>query len=68
MTIGTQLKSSVAALKGTQGTLRQYSVQSQSDEARAAFSETLETVGEIVTELENRLSTLEIQEPQYKGF
>lgn len=68
MTAGTQLKQTLAALRGAQGILRQYSVQSQGDENKTAFREALGIVGEIVLDLENRLSFLEMQEPQYKGF
>lgn len=67
MTIGSKVKQTLANLKGIQGTLRIYSVQSQKEEAKAAYKEALTTTGSVIRDLENRLKTLEFEEPQYKG-
>lgn len=67
MTVGSKVKHTIAALKGVQGTLKIYSLQSQKEEARAAYREGFETTEEIINDLENRLKTLEYEEPQYKG-
>lgn len=67
MTVASQVKQVLAALKGSQGTLRLYSAQAQEDEARAVYDEALETTSEIIHDLELRLSAIEYQEPQYKG-
>lgn len=67
MTVGSQVKQTLASLKGTQATLRIYAEQAQHEQNRAVFHEAVEAVDEILGELEGRLRTLEFYEPQYKG-
>lgn len=68
MTVGSQVKQTLATLKGVQGTLRTYSVQSQKEEEKVAYNEALETTNKIIKDLEDRLKTLEYEEPQFKGY
>lgn len=67
MTVASQVKKTLATLKGNQGTLRLYALQAGDEEARIAYNEALETVGVLINDLEKRLQALEYQEPQYKG-
>lgn len=67
MTVGSKVKQTLANLKGIQGTLRIYSVQSQKEEVKNAYKEAFTVTGSIINDLENRLKTLEFEEPQYKG-
>ena len=67
MTVASQIKQVLATLKGSQGTLRQYAAQAQQEETRAVYDEAVETTAEIIHDLEQRLSAIEYQEPQYKG-
>ncbi len=67
MTVATQLKQTLASLKSAQGTIRTYALQSQEEELRNIFQESLETTGEIINSLEDRLKKIEFEEPQYKG-
>ncbi len=67
MTVASQVKQTLAALKGCQGTIRLYSAQAQKEEVRAVYDEVLDATAEIIYDLEERLSVLENQEPQYKG-
>lgn len=67
MTVGSQVKQTLASLKGTQATLRIYAEQSQHKQTRVMFHEAVEAVDRILGELEDRLRTLEFSEPQYKG-
>lgn len=67
MTVGSQVKQTLASLKGARGTLRVYSTQTKDDETRSKFSEALDVTSQIIDDLENRLKTLEFEEPQYKG-
>ena len=67
MTVASQVKQTLAALKGSQATLRLYEAQMNQEETRAVFHTALETTEGIVSDLEKRLQTLELQEPQYKG-
>lgn len=68
MTVGSKVKQTLASLKGIEGTLRIYSVQSQNEDERKAFEEALQETERVVNDLELRIKTLEYQEPQYKGF
>lgn len=67
MTVASQVKQTIASLKGAQGTLRVYSTQTRDEESRSVFTEALEETHLIIKDLENRLKTLEFEEPQYKG-
>jgi bacterioferritin (cytochrome b1) len=67
MTVASQVKQTLASLKGVQGTLRIYSTQTQDGETVAIFKEALETTEAVINDLEQRVQVLEFQEPQYKG-
>lgn len=68
MTVSSQVKQTLAGLKGAQGTLRIYSTQTRDEETKAVYSEVLEVTEDIIKDLEKRVQTLEFEEPQYKGF
>ena len=68
MTVAAQVKQTLAALKGSEATLRIYSTQSQDQATQNVYTEALQTTQEIIHDLEQRLKTLEFEEPQYKGF
>ncbi len=67
MTVASQVKQTLAGLKGVQGTLRVYSSQTQDEETRIAFIEAIEVTKGIINDLEKRIQVLEFKEPQYKG-
>ncbi|MDF2522976.1 MAG: hypothetical protein K0R31_617 [Clostridiales bacterium] len=67
MTVASQVKQTLASLKGVQGTLRIYSAQSRNGESRELLNEALFTTEGIINDLEKRVQTLELEEPQYKG-
>ncbi len=66
MTVGSQVKQTIAGLKNAQATLKIYSIQSQSEETKRVLNEAVSTTGEIINGMEERLKVLEFQEPQYK--
>ncbi|SET77619.1 Protein of unknown function [Natronincola peptidivorans] len=68
MTVGSQVKQTLASLKGAQGTLRMYALQAQDEKEKNAYTEALETTNDVIKDLENRLKTLEFEEPQFKGY
>ncbi|MGI6112955.1 MAG: DUF1657 domain-containing protein [Mahellales bacterium] len=68
MTVASQLKQTLVSLKGAQATLRIYSAQTQDQETRDVYNEVLGSTHEIIADLEKRLNTLELEEPQYKGL
>jgi hypothetical protein len=66
MTVGSRVKQSLASLKGIEGTLRTYSVQCSNDEEKEAYLKALKNIESITNDLENRIKTIEFEEPQYK--
>ncbi|GIM27613.1 NADH dehydrogenase [Clostridium polyendosporum] len=67
MTVSSKVKGTLASLKGTQGILRIYSIQEPVIEARSVYKEALKVTDRIINDLEERIKTLEFEEPQYKG-
>jgi len=67
LTVASQVKQTLANLKGIQGTLGIYSVKSQDEETKTVFNEAINTINGIVEDLEKRIQTLEFEEPQYEG-
>ncbi|MDD4599467.1 hypothetical protein SDC9_03905 [bioreactor metagenome] len=67
MTVASQVKQTLATLKGNQGTLRLYALQTRDEETKLIYNETLKATSVMINDLERRLQTLEYQEPQYKG-
>lgn len=68
MTVASQVKQSLVTIKNVHATLKIYAEQSQNQEAQAVFNDAVKTTGEIIDNLEDRLKTLEFEEPQYKGL
>lgn len=67
MTVASQVKQTLAALKGCQGTLRLYAAQTQDYETKSVYNDALQTTEKIINNLEKRVQHLEYEEPQYKG-
>lgn len=67
MTVASKVKQTLASMNGIAGTLRFYSNQCQIDETKEVFTEALNAVNEIITDLEDRIKIIEYEEPQYKG-
>ena len=67
MTVGSKVKQTLANLKGIESTLRIYSVQSSKNEEIKIYKEALNITESVTLDIENRLKTLEFEEPQYKG-
>jgi hypothetical protein len=67
MTVGSKVKQTLSNLKGIESTLRIYSVQSRNKVERTVYTQELQTVESVIKDIEDRLKTLEFEEPQYKG-
>lgn len=67
MTAISKVKQTLATLKGAEVTLKMYSMQERSKEAVIAYTEASEEINKIKIDLEKRIGTMELQEPQYKG-
>ncbi|WP_199624696.1 DUF1657 domain-containing protein [Paenibacillus alkalitolerans] len=68
MTVSTQVKQTLAVMKGIHSTIAQYAQTAQNREARGIWQKQVPVCEKIVGQLEKRIQTLEFQEPQYKGF
>lgn len=68
MTVASRVKQTLASLKGTQATLETFASSEQNPEAKAVLSRNSQKIKLVVTDMEKRLSVLEFEEPQYKGF
>jgi len=68
MTVATQIKSCLASLKSAQADLEQFALNTQNQEAKNVFTKAASAAKEIIADLEGRISQIEMEEPQYKGF
>ncbi len=67
MTVASQIKQTLASLKGARGTLSTYKVQTMDEETQSVYTNSLEIADTIINDLEDRLKALEFEEPQYKA-
>jgi len=67
MTVGSQLKNTLASLEGAQATIRLYAQQARHEQSQVAYQEGLIILSEVVKSLAGRLQEIELAEPQYKS-
>ncbi|KWX70969.1 DUF1657 domain-containing protein [Paenibacillus sonchi] len=68
MTVASQVKTCVSSLKSAQASLEQFALETQNQEAKTLFTNAAQQTQQIVTQVESRVTELEKEEPQYKGF
>lgn len=68
MTVGSQVKQTLASLKGAQADLESFALSTQNKQAKQLYTQAAEQTKSILTNLEQRVTELENEEPQYKGF
>jgi hypothetical protein len=68
MTVASQVKQTVASLKGAKATLDLYTNQSPQQNEREIYRRYSQQLETIIEQLEDRVSVIEWEEPQYKGF
>lgn len=68
MTIGSQVKTTLASLKSAQANLETFALGTQNKQAKQAYTEAAQNTKSIVDMLEQRVTSMEQEEPQYKGF
>ncbi|MBC9784574.1 DUF1657 domain-containing protein [Heliobacillus mobilis] len=68
MTVGSQVKQTVAGLKSAVGSLENFAIQTQNQNAKQVYSQAAQQTQNIVNQLESRVKEIEKEEPQYKGF
>ena len=67
MTVVSKVKQTLAALNGSEATLRMYSLQERDKEAIAVYAEAFEEISKLKIDLEKIISSIEFEEPEYKG-
>ncbi|MGG3892172.1 DUF1657 domain-containing protein [Metabacillus fastidiosus] len=68
MTVGSDVKQCLAIVKGIDASLSNLAIVSQDKEAQRIFHEMMLVMGEVKEDLQKRVSKLELEEFQYKGF
>lgn len=68
MTVASQVKTCLSSLKSAQASLEQFAMETQNEEAKTLFTSAAEQTQQIVQQVEGRVTQLEKEEPQYRGF
>jgi len=68
VTVGSQVKTTLASLKSAQACLESYALETQNQEAKNMFEDAAKTTQSIVDQVSSRVQQLENEEPQFKGF
>ncbi|WP_092474913.1 DUF1657 domain-containing protein [Desulfotruncus arcticus] len=68
MTVSTQVKQTLAALKSAQANMESFAMQTQNQQAKNLYSNAAQQTQTIIDSLEPRVTAMESEEPQYKGF
>ncbi|WP_347490651.1 DUF1657 domain-containing protein [Desulfoscipio sp. XC116] len=68
MTVGAQVKQTLAGLKSVQASLETFAMQTQNQQAKDLYTNAAQQTQAVVDSLEPRINEIEQQEPQYKGF
>lgn len=63
-----QVKQTLAGLKSAQASLETFAMQTQNQQAKQLYTQAAQQTKSIVDSLEPRISQIEQEEPQYKGF
>ncbi|NLB17732.1 MAG: DUF1657 domain-containing protein [Syntrophomonadaceae bacterium] len=68
MTVGSQVKQTVASLKGVKATLETFASLQTYNDSQTMLNNSCETLNSVIGSLETRIAELEMEEPQYKGL
>jgi len=68
MTVGAQVKQTIASLKGARATLETMASIEENRDARAVLAGSVRRIDQIIKDMEKRVGAIEFEEPQYKGF
>ncbi|MGM9925345.1 MAG: DUF1657 domain-containing protein [Bacillus sp. (in: firmicutes)] len=68
MTVASEVKQTLANLKGVEASLSSLAIRTEDDETARTLHETMIAVSEILVDMKRRVGELEREEFQYKGF
>ncbi|MEW6695909.1 MAG: DUF1657 domain-containing protein [Bacillota bacterium] len=68
MTVGSQVKQTLAGLKAAQSSFETFALQTQNQQAKDLYTQAAQQTQSIIQSLEPRIQQMEEEEPQYKGF
>lgn len=66
MTVASQIKQTVAGLKSAQASLETFALQTENQQAKQLFQQAAQQTQMVVDQISQRLSEIELEEPQYK--
>ncbi|HLR68060.1 DUF1657 domain-containing protein [Virgibacillus alimentarius] len=66
MTVGTQVKQTIAGLKSAQASLEQFALETENKQAKQMYQNAAQQTQAIVQSVEPRMQQIEQEEPQYK--
>jgi uncharacterized protein YaaN involved in tellurite resistance len=68
MTVGSQVKTTLASLKSAQASLETFALGTQNQKAKQMYAQAAQSTQQVVNTLQQRVTDLEKEEPTYKGF
>lgn len=68
MTVGSQVKQTIAGLKSAQASFEQFALQTENKQAKQLYENAAQQTQAILQSVEPRVQQIEQEEPQYKGF
>lgn len=68
MTVASQLKQTLAALKGAEATISTFAIHHPDEETQQNFSQAQIRLNNVIQDLEKRIQQVEFEEPQFKGY
>lgn len=66
MTVGTQVKEAIAGLRSVQASFEQFALQTENEQAKQMYSQAAQQTEAILQNVQQRMSDIEQEEPQYK--
>ncbi|BAC13339.1 DUF1657 domain-containing protein [Oceanobacillus iheyensis] len=66
MTVGTQVKQTIAGLKSAQASFEQFALQTENKQAQQIYQQAAQQTQAILDSVEPRMQQIEQEEPQYR--
>ena len=68
MTVGSQVKQTIAGLKSAQASFEQFALQTENKQAKQLYADAATKTQQIIDQVQPRMQQMEQEEPQFKGF